>query len=643
MKIHAFLLLTSLLAAPLLAQTAAVVPSGDAAGNFGDRLIAAGPGSGVVGVRLGTTRQPERLETPAGAVPTPIYRGFGVSGDSNTVCYQFAAVDARHCAFLWAAQKETGTARLLYQGYGGTNILDYTWFEEMYNQINPGATGNPIRHLMIGTNTVRLLRPNAPVPAAWLTAASQEMYAMAIHQATPPQDKYLPGDAAHATTTGVWSPTFNFVAIAGPIDKGCGYRPGDTIEIGGTPFAMTVDTVLSSPCAGAIEFSHVSTFATPPYDADAQPTATTALTGSGFGATYEPLYQNKVNDTLISRSASTDAIHYADIPVERGCVFLNYEVWPAMGLPGGAQAASLSVYADDSKTPMTDVLTGLTTISGQISDSEPGTGQNKMLGGFNGWKVAKLCGLRNGTHGFDIRKNSTGIAGIQYLASPGGGPGESLDGPYLNVVGIVPIYPAGSSGLEAAIASYNQAYSTMVRDLGGNFGLRIVYTDSSSVDMSRDYYVAIGNQYWGRVVDCGIRDGVVTMTETYSAQQNKNLPAVGQGIEASNLKNCGVANGVPLVVQSTRGTLASATITATPEYPSSSSGGAVADSNIAVGVEPALAVTEITMDGWIPNASSANTGGEQLHMPQNAQMDLALRLTQADAHLPGSPVPLTQF
>jgi hypothetical protein len=625
------------------AQSTGVIPGGDASGNFPGGRLQVELGNPAVGTsRKGTTPDSSGMEKLGDVGWTSRYAGFGVTGDSNTVCYQFATVDARHCAFLEASRAETGSTITVDKGYGGTNILDYTWFEEMYNKINPTVTGNPIRHLMIGTNTVRLLKPNTQPPAAWLTAASQEMYEMAIHQTTGPQDKFLPDDPAYATALGTWTRTFNFVSVTGPVVNGCGYAPGDTLQVDGTPFVMTVDTVVNSPCEGTIDYSHVSTFATPPYRALVQPTATTALTGSGSGATYEPFYLNNVNYTLISPQASTDTIEFSNIPVERGCVFLNYEVWPAVGLPGGAAAASLSVYADGSEAPMTDVLTGLATISGQISDSEPGTGQNRNLGGYNGWKVAKLCGLPSGVHQFILRKNSTGIAGIQYLASPDVRIGEAINGPYLNVIGILPIYPAGSSGYDAAIAAYDELYMEIVYDLAIHFGRRIVFTDTSEVDMSRDYYVAIGNQYWGKVLSCGIQKGTLTMTETYPSQEDRELPSTGQVIEASNLENCRVANGVLLVVQSVSGTLASATITARAESPSTT-GAVLSGSDVPVGSESATAVTEITMDGWIPNASSGTTVGDELHMPQNAQMDLARRVEITDRNLPRFPIPKSKF
>ena len=543
--------------------------------------------------------------------------GDAFAGDSNTFCTGMALRDATHC---WAnavsriesgVQLPVGGNNSWNGGYPGINLFDETYYNLMFNQVNPTVDTNPIQHLMIGTNTIDA-DPNAALSATWLNAAAPEMYDIATWDTSLPDEKFFPTDPEHTSTTGTWDQVFEFVGTE-QLEGGTGYSVGDNLTWSNGATAQ-VDAVNAS---GAILYYHVTSwphpFEGPTY---------TVTGGTGTGAAFLATSVNDTNSVFLS-TGSTDSLTYSQIPAPAGCVFLSYQVWPSQNgtQPYGAESGStFSVYADGNATPLMDSLTGLTVFSSNLLRNESPRNLSRYQGTFFGFKTLKLCGLsKTGNHSLAIKKVTAGYEAIKVLIAPRLQVHVGIGAPNLNVIGILPVYPQFSNQYEAAISTYNSLYSAMVQDLRTNFARRVIYTDDSSVDMTHDY---LGSQPDTQVItSCGISGGVVK----FGASAATAIYTAGEVIWASHLTGCSAANGQPLVVGPAP---TSTSWTATAQFPTWPGGRQLAAASVPFGKDSGY--NELTMNRWIVNTFPP------LHMPQNAQMGLAWLVENADKAFLGS-------
>ena len=570
--------------------------------------VYAAPGTTVVPNVLGSSLIPDSLGNLDAKAVSSAYYGSAFAGDSNTACYGMVIGNSDLCYIDKVAADETGGKLPVGGGYIGTAAVDMPLFinAEQWLPYPTDAT-NPINHLMIGTNTID--QANA-MTTAWTTGATQEMYEVATWQTTGPREKYFPDDTVWASTTGTWNPNYIFKMI-GMNNNGAGCSVGDVLTIPSNGQTLQVDSVVG----GVVGYFHMLTnpFANPGMGATTGGTCTT-----------EPVVYAVAGTNTLHTSISTgssDSITYSNIPVEQGCVFLDYMQWPDVTNPqnyGYLSGSTFSVFADGSGTALVDSLTGLSVLSSNLSDAEQPRELQRFNGSFWTIKAAKFCGLSAGTHSFAINKVTGGTEGILALVSPRGSLNTSVTGPNLNVVGIIHTYPQATDPYAAAEALYNANYSAMVTDLRNNFGRKISYTDSSMVDMSQNYYATGPTSQV--ITSCGISGGVATFGATAATA----IYTAGQQIFAENMVACSILNGVPLIVGASP---TSTSWTATAEFPTSKAGQTISAASIAYAADTGFTV--LALNGWVVNTQGS------LHMPQNAQLDLARLVENADRTTPG--------
>lgn len=571
------------------------------------------------------------------------YNGSAFAGDSNTQCLGIGE-NKYDCWAQMVAYGETGTGPagpllLSNGGWESINLIDESWYYLAANQVMPQQSGNAIRHLMIGTNNVISANPTTP---AQITQVSQVMYELATWATTGPQEKYFPDDSNYASTTGTWTPQYNFIFLSG-ISGGTGYTVGDTLSVNGSVLAgfggtnIVIDQIgvggnainyhmAPYPTTGAYSGGVCSTSNTP----------TPCLTGgTGSGLSFQ-LANNNPALHVSQSTGATDSITYSNIATDLGCAVLVYQVYPASGNTpnfGAVTGSTFSVFLDGSGTALTDSITGQSVLSSNFSNTEQLRIAGRYQGSYFGFKAARFCGLTTGTHSFAIQKVTGGYEAILALIAPRTVLDYGSDGPNLNVIGVLPICTVTgnqcSSNFPTIVTQYNSIYNTIVHDLRTNMGRRIVYTDDSTVEM-----VSLPANYWNNsypattVTNSALSSGTLTLSLTLGASSSYTA---GQIIVPSSLVNCSVANQLPWVVQTVSG--GGTSITANLEDNRTATAHAASVATCASGSE-STAFTELTQNGYVVNSAfGPQTWG--LHMPQLAQIQLARLVQNADRASPG--------